>query len=241
MKYEIRGTLTPHVEVQLGPGETVVTESGAMAWMDAGVTMSTSAPGGIGGALSRKLSGEGVFVTKFTSELGGDTVVFVPEVPGTIVALELGHGESVIAQKDAFLASEESVTYAMEFKRKLGAGMFGGEGFILQKFTGPGTVFAGIGGEVQETMLSAGQTLKIDPGHLAMFEPSVDYDISSVKGIGNILFAGEGLFLATVTGPGKFVVRFSRSRQSTTPPGSPETLVSTGNIFTTRGHPRKRV
>ena len=203
MKYEIRGTLTPHVEVQLGPGETVVTESGAMAWMDAGVTMSTSAPGGIGGALSRKLSGEGVFVTKFTSELGGDTVAFVPEVPGTIVALELGHGESVIAQKDAFLASEESVTYAMEFKRKLGAGMFGGEGFILQKFTGPGTVFAGIGGEVQETMLSAGQTLKIDPGHLAMFEPSVDYDISSVKGIGNILFAGEGLFLATVTGPGK--------------------------------------
>jgi len=203
MKYEIRGTLTPHVEVQLGPGETVVTESGAMAWMDAGVTMSTSAPGGIGGALSRKLSGEGVFVTKFTSELGGDTVVFVPEVPGTIVALELGHGESVIAQKDAFLASEESVTYAMEFKRKLGAGMFGGEGFILQMFTGPGTVFAGIGGEVQETMLSAGQTLKIDPGHLAMFEPSVDYDISNVKGIGNILFAGEGLFLATVTGPGK--------------------------------------
>ena len=203
MQYQIKGTVTPHLEVQLGPGETVFTESGAMAWMDEGVSMSTGGSGGIGGMLGRMVSGESAFVTKFTSDSGGEMVAFVPELPGSIVAVELGAGESIIAQKDSFLVAEESVTFEITMRRKLGAGLFGGEGFILQKFTGPGTVFAAIGGEVQEYDLASRQTLKVDPGHLAMFEPSVNYDIARVKGVRNILFGGEGLFLATVTGPGK--------------------------------------
>ena len=203
MEYQIKGTVTPHLEVQLGPGETVFTESGAMAWMDEGVAMSTGGSGGIGGMLGRMVSGESAFVTKFTSNSGGEMVAFVPELPGSIVAVELGAGESIIAQKDSFLVAEESVTFEITMRRKLGAGLFGGEGFILQKFTGPGTVFAAIGGEVQEYELASRQTLKVDPGHLAMFEPSVNYDIARVKGVRNILFGGEGLFLATVSGPGK--------------------------------------
>ena len=122
---------------------------------------------------------------------------------GDRLTLTLAAGESIMAQKDAFLVAEESVTFEISFNRKLGAGLFGGEGFILQKFTGPGTMFAAIGGEVQEYDLAQGQTLKVDPGHLAMFEPSVSYDIARVKGVTNMLFGGEGLFLATVTGPGK--------------------------------------
>lgn len=203
MEYQIKGTVMPHLEVQLGPGDTVVTESGSMAWMDAGVNMSTGGSGGIGGMLGRMVSGESVFVTKFSSETGGEMVSFVPEAPGNIIAMELSDGESIIAQKDSFLVAEESVTFEVTFNRKLGTGLFGGEGFILQKFTGPGVMFAAIGGEVQEYDLAAGQTLKVDPGHLAMFEPSVDYDISMVKGVRNMLFGGEGLFLATLTGPGK--------------------------------------
>ena len=203
MQYQIKGTITPHVEVQLGPGETVFTESGAMAWMDEGVEMNTGGSGGLGGMLGRMVSGEGAFVTKFTSRSGGDMVAFVPEAPGNIIPLTLGAGESIMAQKDAFLVAEESVTFEISFNRKLGAGLFGGEGFILQKFTGPGTMFAAIGGEVQEYDLASGQTLKVDTGHLAMFEPSVTYDIARVKGVRNMLFGGEGLFLATVTGPGK--------------------------------------
>ncbi len=203
MEYQIKGTVMPHLEVQLGPGETVITESGAMAWMDSGIDMSTGGSGGFRGMLGRMVSGESAFVTRFSSKSGGEMVSFVPEAPGNIVAMELGEGEAIIAQKDAFLVAEESVTFEVTFNRKLGAGLFGGEGFILQKFTGPGAIFVAIGGEVQEYELASGRTLKVDPGHLAMFEPSVDYDISMVKGVRNILFGGEGLFLATLTGPGK--------------------------------------
>ncbi len=203
MQYQIKGDITPHLEVQLGPGETVVTESGSMAWMDTGVNMSTGGSGGLGGMLGRMVSGESIFLTRFTSDRGGDMVSFVPGVPGTILPVELAAGQSIIAQKDSFLVAEESVKFEITFRRKLGAGLFGGEGFILQKFTGPGLVFAAIGGEVQEYDLSSGQTLRVDPGHLAMFEPTVDYDIKRVEGVRNIIFGGEGLFLATVSGPGK--------------------------------------
>ena len=203
MQYQIKGTITPHLEVQLGPGETVFTESGVMAWMDESIEMNTGGSGGLGGMFGRMISGEGLFVTKFSSQSGGGMVAFTPEAPGTVIPIELGAGESIIAQKDAFLVAEESVTFEVTFNRKLGAGLFGGEGFIMQKFTGPGTMFAAIGGEVQEYDLASGQTLKVDTGHLAMFEPSVTYDITRVKGVTNMIFGGEGLFLATVTGPGK--------------------------------------
>ena len=203
MQYQVKGTVMPHLEIQLGPGESVYTESGSMAWMDADVEMSTTGRGGLGGMLKRMVTSESVFVTSFRSERGGDMVAFVPEVPGAIIPLELREGESIIAQKDSFLVAEESVEFSAIFTRRIGGGLLGGEGFILQRFTGPGLVFAAVGGEAQEYDLAAGQTVKVDTGHVALFEPSVEYDISRVKGVRNILFGGEGLFLATLTGPGK--------------------------------------
>ena len=203
MEYQVKGTVMPHLEIQLGPGDSIYTESGAMAWMDANVEMSTTGHGGIKGMFSRALSGESAFVTKFRSKVGGEMVAFVPPAPGSIVPVELAEGESIIAQKEAFLVAEESVSFSVTFTKRLGAGLLGGEGFILQRFTGPGRLFAAIGGEVQEYELADGQSLKVDTGHIAMFEPSVDYDIVMVKGVRNVLFGGEGLFLATLSGPGK--------------------------------------
>lgn len=129
-------------------------------------------------------------------------VTFTPEAPGRILVFELGSGQSLICQKDTFMAAEESVSVEMHFRKRLGAGLFGGEGFILQKISGPGTVFLEIAGDVRDYDLAAGQVMQVDPGHIALYEPSVDYDISTVKGITNALFSGEGLFLATLKGPG---------------------------------------
>jgi uncharacterized protein (AIM24 family) len=130
-------------------------------------------------------------------------ITFTPEAPGSILAVELGAGESRICQKDAFMVAQESVQLEMHFRKRLGAGLFGGEGFILQKLTGPGIAWVEIAGEVRSYDLPAGQTMQVDPGHIAMYEPTVDYDIQRVKGIKNIFFGGEGLFLATLKGPGK--------------------------------------
>jgi uncharacterized protein (AIM24 family) len=130
-------------------------------------------------------------------------IVFTPESPGKILDFELGAGQSLICQKDAFMCAADSVTLEMHFRKRLGAGLFGGEGFILQKVTGPGMVFVEIAGEVREYTLAQGQVMKVDPGHIALYEPTVDYDIQRVKGVKNILFGGEGLFLATLKGPGK--------------------------------------
>ncbi|MBN1259647.1 MAG: AIM24 family protein, partial [Anaerolineae bacterium] len=125
------------------------------------------------------------------------------EAPGKVLAFELQAGESLICQKDAFMFAEASVQLEMHFRRKLGTGFFGGEGFILQKVTGPGLVCLEIPGEVRQYQLQPGQTLQVDPGHIAVFDPTINYDITTVKGVANVLFSGEGLFLATITGPGR--------------------------------------
>jgi len=129
--------------------------------------------------------------------------VFTPEAPGKVLDFQLGAGQSLICQKDAFMCAESSAKLEMHFRKKLGAGFFGGEGFILQKVTGPGTVFLEIPGEVREYTLATGETMQVDPGHIALFEPTVSYDITMVKGVANIFFSGEGLFLAKLTGPGR--------------------------------------
>jgi uncharacterized protein (TIGR00266 family) len=184
-------------------GDAMYTESGGMAWMSNGIEMATSGRGGIGKMFGRMLSGESLFLTTYTCEAPQGMLVFTLEVPGKIIPLDLAHGEVMIAQKDAFMCAEDSVELDMHFRRKLGTGLFGGEGFILQKLTGPGRAFIEIAGEVREYMLKEGQTLKVDPGHIAMYEPTVDYDLTMVKGLSNMFFSGEGLFLATLTGPGK--------------------------------------
>jgi uncharacterized protein (TIGR00266 family) len=203
MRYEISGTFLQSVDIYLGQGESVYTESGGMAWMSGDIEMKTGTKGGLVAGLGRKLAGESLFMTTYTCRGGEGMVVFTPEVPGKVLDLRLEAGQSLICQKDAFMCAEDSVKLEMHFRKKLGAGFFGGEGFILQRVTGPGTVFVEIPGEVREYTLAAGQEMKIDPGHIAMFEPTVSYDITRVKGMANVLFSGEGLFLAKLTGPGK--------------------------------------
>jgi len=203
MKFQIHGDVLPSVDVFLEAGESVFTESGGMAWMSGDISMNTNTRGGLLAGLTRSLAGESLFMTTYTCGRGQGLVTFTPEAPGRIIAQELAAGQSLICQKDAFMAAQEGVSIEMHFRKRLGAGLFGGEGFILQKITGPGTAFLEIIGDVREYDLAAGQVLKVDPGHIAMYEPSVDYDITSVKGIKNVLFSGEGLFLATLRGPGK--------------------------------------
>lgn len=203
MQYQIRGTTMQTVDIQLSQGETVFTESGGMAWMTDNIGMQTGMKGGLMGGLMRAAAGESMFMVDYTCAAGEGWVTFVAGSPGKILPLQLGPGESMICQRDSFLVAEKTVTLEMHFRRKLGAGLFGGEGFILQKLTGPGTVFVELDGEITEYDLQAGQTLKVDTGHLAMYQPTVNFDIETVKGVTNILFGGEGLFLAKVTGPGK--------------------------------------
>ena len=203
MQYEIHGTVMQTLDVQLRKGETIYTESGGMAWMRGDVEMATGARGGVMAGLGRMLAGESLFLTSYTCKGSEALVVFTPEVPGKILAVELKAGQSLICQKDAFMCAQDSVKLEMHFRKRLGAGLFGGEGFILQKVTGPGVVFMEIPGELREYTLAAGEVMKVDPGHIAIFEPSVDYDISAVRGLKNVLFSGEGLFLASLKGPGR--------------------------------------
>jgi len=203
MRYEIHGTLLQSVDIHLNKGESIYTESGGMAWMRGDVEMKTGTKGGLMAGLGRKLAGESLFMTTYTCRSNEGLVVFTPEAPGKVLDFQLVPGQSLICQKDAFMCAEISVKLEMHFRKKLGAGLFGGEGFILQKVTGPGAVFLEIPGEVREYTLGAGETMQVDPGHIALFEPTVGYDITRVKGVANILFSGEGLFLAKLTGPGR--------------------------------------
>lgn len=203
MQYEIKGTVMQSLEVHLGQGEAIFTESGGMSWMTDGIEMKTSGRGGLGRMLGRALAGESLFLTTYTCTAPQAMITFAPEAPGKIIPIQLGPGQQLIAQKDSFMCAEDSVEMAMHFRKRLGAGLFGGEGFIMQKLTGPGVAFLEVPGEVVEYNLQQGQRLKVDPGHVAAFDPSVDFDIEMVKGVTNILLGGEGLFLATLRGPGR--------------------------------------
>jgi uncharacterized protein (TIGR00266 family) len=203
MRYEVHGNVLPSVDVWLEPGESVFTESGGMAWMKGDVRMNTNTRGGLLKGLSRTLAGESLFMTTYTCQSGTGMVTFTPEAPGRIMVFELAAGQSLICQKDAFMAAQEGAQLEIHFRRRLGAGLFGGEGFILQRVTGPGVVFLEIAGDVREYSLQPGEEMKVDPGHIALYEPTVDYDITTVKGVTNVLFGGEGLFLATLKGPGR--------------------------------------
>ncbi|MCX7682023.1 MAG: TIGR00266 family protein [Anaerolineae bacterium] len=203
MRYEIHGTVMQAVDIYLNPGERIYTESGGMAWMKGDIEMKTETKGGVMASLGRKLAGESLFMTTYTCRSGTGLVVFTPEAPGKIIDLRLEAGQSIICQKDAFMCAEGSVKLEMHFHKRLGAGLFGGEGFILQKLTGPGVVFLEVPGEVREYTLAAGEVMQVDPGHIAFFEPTVSYDITTVRGVMNVLFSGEGLFLAKLAGPGR--------------------------------------
>jgi uncharacterized protein (AIM24 family) len=157
----------------------------------------------LGGMVKRAVSGESLFIVDYTVTGGRGLIAFASEFPGKIVPLNLAAGQQMICQRDSFMVAEKSVKLDMHFRRKLGAGLFGGEGFVLQKLTGPGLAFVELDGEVVEYTLEPGQVLKVDTGHVAMFEPTVQFDVEMMRGFKNILFGGEGLFLATLRGPGR--------------------------------------
>lgn len=203
MEYKILGSNFPVVEVNLQDGETMYTEKGAMAWMTDNIAMDTNMKGGLMKGLGRMLSGESLFMASYTCMGGPGMVAFGSSYAGEIKVLNLRAGQSVICQKDAFLAAQSSVSLAVDFKRKLGAGFFGGEGFIMQRLTGPGIAFVEIDGSAIEYNLAPGQVLKVDTGYVAMYENTVTMDITSVGGLKNVFFGGEGLFLTTLRGPGR--------------------------------------
>jgi len=203
IKYQIRGANLPVLDMQLKEGESVFTEAGGMAWMTENISMKSGMKGGLKNSLKKMLSGESLFMVDYTCDESMGSIAFCTEFPGKILPFKLKENESLICQRDAFMVAETSVNLEMEFTKKIGVGFFGGEGFFLQKITGPGKAFLEISGEVTEYELDKGKKLKIDPGYIAAFEPTVNYHIDRVKGFKNILFGGEGLFLATLEGPGK--------------------------------------
>lgn len=206
MKYEITGSSLPVVVVTLDKGETIHSERGAMSWMSDGLEMKTNAGGGIGKAFSRMFSGESIFQNTYTASKDGDFIAFASSFPGEILAFDVSKG-TIIAQKTAFLAREESVNMSIYFQKKFGSGFFGGEGFIMQKFEGKGMIFLEIDGSIKEYDLAPGESMILDTGYLAAMTETVKMDVVTVKGVSNVLFGGEGLFNTKVTGPGHIWVQ----------------------------------
>ena len=203
MKYEIKGDTLPVVICSVENGESMITERGAMAWMSPNMKMDTNARGGFGRALGRMLSGDSIFQNKYTATGGPGLIAFASSFPGSIRPFEIGPGREIILQKCAFLAAEESVELSVHFHKKAASGLFGGEGFIMQRLSGQGNAFAEFDGHVVEYNLKPGQQLVIDTGHLAAMEASVQMDIQTVPGIKNMVLGGEGLFNTVLTGPGR--------------------------------------
>ena len=202
MQYEIKGDQLPVVVCTLNPGESMITERGAMSWMTSNMRMQTQA-GGVGKAIGRMFSGESMFQNKYTAEGSAGLIAFASSFPGEIRAIQIAPGQSIVAQKSAFLAAEPGVELRIHFRKKLGAGFFGGEGFIMQKLSGSGMAFVEIDGSVVEYQLQPGQTMLLDTGYLAMMDETVQMDIEMVHGVKNVLLGGEGLFNTKVTGPGR--------------------------------------
>jgi len=207
MKWNLEGNIMQILNIELSEKERVISESGRLIFMSDNVMMETKAKGGLWASLKRKFAGESFFLVNFSSVKGKGIVSFGSEFPGKIIPLKLGEKDTLIAQKDAFLCSEESVTFDATFTQKLGAGLLGGEGLILIKIKGPGQAFFNVGGEVTQIDLKEGQKIRVDTGNLAMFDSSVSYSVERVRGVKNIIWGGEGLFLATCTGPGRVWVQ----------------------------------
>lgn len=207
MNYEIKGGEFPALICTLDQNETMITEGGGMSWMSPNMKMETTTNGGIGKMLGRMVSQESLFQNRYTAIGGTGTIAFASSFPGEIIPLELSDGKEYICQKSAFLASTQGVELSIQFRKKLGAGLFGGEGFIMQKLSGNGTAFIEVDGSVIKYTLGEGQKIIIDTGHLVMMSSTCQMDIQTVKGAKNILFGGEGLFNTVVTGPGEVAIQ----------------------------------
>lgn len=207
MKYEIVGKTVPAVEVTLNKGEAMYSQKGGMAWQSEGLTMSTNAKGGVMKSLGRMFAGESLFMNTYTSNIDGAKIAFATTVPGDIIPINVGEHNGFTIQKSSFLCAEPNVDISIAFTKRFSAGLFGGEGFILQKAQGNGMLFLEVDGDPIERVLAPGEVLKVDTGNVVGFENTVSYEIETVKGLGNIFLGGEGLFLTKLTGPGKVIVQ----------------------------------
>lgn len=203
MRYEIKGDTLPVVICYLENGEAMITERGSMSWMSPNMKMETTSNGGIGKALGRMFAGEALFQNRYTAEGGNGMIAFASSFPGQICAWDVSPGNEVIVQKSGFLAAEESVELSVFFQKKLGAGFFGGEGFIMQRLSGKGTAFLEFDGHVVEYNLQPGQQIVIDTGYLAAMDATCSMEIKTVPGLKNMVFGGEGVFNTLITGPGR--------------------------------------
>ncbi|MCI9366036.1 MAG: TIGR00266 family protein [Clostridia bacterium] len=208
MEYKIVGRTVPVVEVKLNKGESMYTQKGGMSWQTEGIKMSTNARGGVMKSLGRMFTGESIFMSTYTSEKDGAEIAFATTVPGDVKAINLSEmPNGITLQKGAFLCAQPDVELKVAFSKRFSAGLFGGEGFILQKATGKGMLFLEIDGDAVEKELAPGEVLKVDTGNVVGFESTVSYEVETVKGLGNIFLGGEGLFLTKLTGPGKVIIQ----------------------------------
>jgi uncharacterized protein (TIGR00266 family) len=207
MKSKITGTTLPVLEVGLEPGDTVVAEPGEFSWMTENVqlktTTMTAGAKGIFGVLGRALSGGGLFMTEYSAPGGNGLIAFAAKVPGQILQVDVQPGHGYMIHRHGFLCATQGLELSIGFQQSLGAGIFGGNGFVLQKLAGTCSAWVELGGEIVTYDLQAGESIQVHPGHIGMFQDSVNFDIRMMRGISNALFGGDGLFIAHLTGPGK--------------------------------------
>jgi uncharacterized protein (TIGR00266 family) len=207
MEYEIIGGSFPVVECTLKSGESMITQSGSMAWMDQTITMETTSNGGLKKVVGRLFTNEHLFQNIYTSNKDGSKIAFGTAVPGSIMAIKIEPGKPLICQKSSFLASYGNIELSTFFNKKIGVGIFGGEGFIMQKISGEGIVFIEIDGSNKEFILEQGQQLVLSTGYLVSMDETCTIDVQTVKGLKNIILGGEGIFNTVITGPGKVIVQ----------------------------------
>lgn len=207
MRYEIIGKTVPAVEFTLNRGESIYSQRGGMTWQTDGINMKTNARGGVMKSLGRMFTGESIFMNTYTANVDGAKVAFATTVPGDIVSVNVGENNGFTVQKSSFLCAEPGVDMSIAFTKKFSAGLFGGEGFVLQKAKGNGMFFLEVDGDPVERILAPGEVLKVDTGNVVGFESTVSYEIETVKGLGNIFLGGEGLFLTKLVGPGRVIIQ----------------------------------
>ena len=207
MRAHIIGNTLPVLEVALERGEGLVAETGQLSWMSGGIelhtTTNTAGSAGVLGAIGRAMSGGGLFMTEYTAPYSPGTVAFAAKIPGHMVEIDIRPGQTYMVHKHGFVCGTQGVQLGTGFQQSLGSGLFGGNGFLLQRISGPCTAWVELGGEVIERMLAPGEVLRVHPGHVGMFEDRVAFGIATIRGVRNIFFGGDGLFLAELTGPGR--------------------------------------
>lgn len=207
LKYEIEGGNLPVVICYPEAGQTICTQSGAMSWMSPNMNMETNSGGGVKKMLGRLFSGDSIFMNEYTPQGESGMIAFASSFPGSIIPYEVTPGNGIIVQKSGFLAMEKGLELSIYFQKRLGAGIFGGEGFVMQKISGNGLAFIEIDGYCKEYTLGAGESIIVDTGYLAAMSETCEMDIQTVKGVKNALFGGEGIFHTRIVGPGKVYIQ----------------------------------